>query len=92
MIAFLILCLPLIAPALRYADNPNRSYWRVHLLVYTLFVWIVDMILAHLFFDTQKGEWTISNTLERTAPHSRQHWFFAIEINKISPGHIKAVV
>jgi hypothetical protein len=88
---FLIACLPLIAPALRYADNPNRSYWRIDLLVFALLVWVIDMILAHLFFAPKKNEWTISHTLERTALYSHKHWLLALAINKISPRHIKAV-
>lgn len=92
MIDFLIRCLPLVAPALRYADNPNRPLWRLDLLTYTLFIWLVDMVLAHLFFSPQKGEFTISHTLERTAPHSMRHWIFAEAINQISPKHIKAVI
>ena len=38
MNTLLIKLLPLVAPALRYADNPNRNPWRVDLLVYTLLV------------------------------------------------------
>ena len=91
MIDFLTRCLPLVAPALRYADNPNRSLWRIDLLAYTIFVWLVDMALAHLFFSPQKNEWTISHTLERTALLSQKHRDFAEAINKISPGHIKVV-
>ena len=92
MIDILTRCLPLVAPALRYADNPVRPLWRVDLLAYTIFVWLVDMVLAHIYFSPQKNEWTISHTLERTAPKSIKHWQFAEAINAISPGHIKAVV
>jgi len=91
MIDLLIKCLWLVAPALRYADNPNRSYWQVHLLVYAILVWIVDMVLAHLFFSPKKHEWTVSHTLERTAPHSLKHWQLGEAINRISPNHIKSV-
>jgi hypothetical protein len=89
--SLLIKLLPLVAPALRYADNPNRSYWRVHLLVFTLVVWVLDVLLAHLFFSPQKGEWTISHTLERTAKSSLKHLALALEINRISPNHIKSI-
>ena len=92
MTYFLIACLPAIAPALLWADNPNRPYWRLDLLVFAVLVWLLDILLAHMFFDPQKGEWTISHTLERTAPHSRKHWLLAMAINNISPNHIKAVV
>ena len=93
MIDLLIKLLPYIAPALRYADNPNRSYWRLDLLVFTLVVWIADMTIAHLFFSPQRNEWTISHTLERTVSY---HWpqdkALARAINAISPRHIKAVI
>lgn len=88
---FLMRCLPMVAPALIYADNPNRSLWRLDLLVYTIVVWLLDMALAHLFFSPQKNEWTISHTLERTALLLPEHREFAEAINRISPGHIKAV-
>jgi hypothetical protein len=92
VIGFLLKCLPLVAPAIRYSDNPNRSYWHVHLLVYAIIIWLLDMVLAHLFFSPKKGEWTISHTLERTAPHSLKHWQLGEAINKISSGHIKALI
>ena len=88
----LIKLLPYIAPALRYADNPARNYWRVDLLAYTVFVWVVDMVLAALFFSPQRGEWTISHTLERTTLVSTPHKLLALEINRISPNHIKSVL
>jgi hypothetical protein len=83
--------LPYIAPAIRYADNPNRQLWRLDLLVFALFVWIVDMIVAALFFSPKRGEWTVSHTLERTAITSEKHRALALAINQISPNHIKAV-
>ena len=92
MIALLIKLLPLAAPALRYADNPNRPLWRLDLLLYTLLVWVIDMVLAHLFFSPQRNEWTISHTLERTALISLKHRTLALAINRISAGHIKSVV
>ena len=88
---FLFTILPYIAPAIRYADNPNRPLWRLDLLVFALFVWVVDMLLAHLFFSPQRGEWTVSHTLERTAITSEKHRALALAINLISPNHIKAV-
>ena len=91
MIGFLLKCLPLVAPTIRYADNPNRSYWQVHLLVYAIIIWLLDMVIAHLFFSPQKGEWTISHTLERTSSASLAHLTLALEINRISPNHIKSV-
>lgn len=91
MIDFLIKLLPYVAPALRYADDPNRSYWRVHLLVFTLVVYGLDIVAAHLFFAPQKGEWTISHTLERTAKSSLKHLALALEIKRISPNHFKSI-
>jgi hypothetical protein len=92
--------LRLAAPALRFADNPNRNYRRVHLVLYTLIVALLDVLLAHtvwawFFGFPQKGEWTISHTLERlikTDAVDRLWLFgFAFRINEISPGHIKAI-
>lgn len=60
MIDTLTRCLPFAAPALRYSDNPNRPMWRLDLLAYTIVVWVLDMVLAHLFFSPQRGEWTFS--------------------------------
>ena len=92
MIGFLLKCLPLVAPAIRYADNPNRSLWRLDLLLFALLVFVLDVAIAHLFFAPRKGEWTISHTLERTAPSgSRKHWLLAMAINNISPNHIKSI-
>ena len=91
MIDFLIKLLPYVAPALRYADDPNRSYLRVHLLVFTLVVYGLDIVVAHLFFAPKRGEWTISHVLERTAKDSLKHLTLALEINRISPNHIKSI-
>lgn len=92
----------LATPALLYADNPNRSYWRVDLIVYTLLVWLLDMLVAHtawaMFFGMPKhNEMTISHTLERLLTdknHPRVYWLLklAYAINSISPKHIKAVL
>ena len=92
MIDFLIRILPYIAPALRYADNPNRNYWRLDLLIFTVIVYVLDMIVAHLFFAPRQGERTVSHTLERTAYHSQKSFTLARKINDISPRHIKAVI
>lgn len=96
MIDFLIKLLPLAAPAIRYADNPNRNHWRVDLLAYTLLVWLADMALAHTAWAyyygfPQRGEWTISHTLERLYPaHDPKITWLVLSINFVSPGHIKA--
>lgn len=85
----LIKLLPYAAPALRYVDNPNRNDWRVDLLIFTLVVYSLDVVIAHLFFAPQKGEWTISDTLERTISTSPESLRLARAIDVISPGHIK---
>lgn len=87
----LIKLMPFVAPALRYVDNPNRSYWRVDLLIFTLVVYLLDVVIAHLCFAPKRGEWTISHVLERTAKSSLKHLALALEINRISPNHIKSV-
>jgi hypothetical protein len=91
MTALLIKLLPYVAPALRYADDPKRSYWRVHLLVFTLVVYALDIVVAHLFFAPREGEWTISHVLERTAHTSPKHKALALEIKRISPNHFKSI-
>jgi hypothetical protein len=91
MVDLLIKSLWLVAPALRYADDPNRLLWRLDLLAYTLLVFVLDVILAHLFFSPRKNEWTISHTLERTSFYSVRHYTLARKINEISPNHIKAI-
>jgi hypothetical protein len=92
MTELLIKLLPLVAPAIRYADDPRRSYWRIDLLIYSIFVWLADMALAALFFHPQKNELTISHTLERTALTNANSRQLALAINRISPNHIKAVL
>jgi hypothetical protein len=91
MISLLIRLLPLIGPALRYADNPQRSYWRLDLIVFTVFVWLCDMAIAHLYFNPLKTEWTVSQTLERTAPIFDNCKRLALAINAQSAGHIKSI-
>ena len=91
MIDFLIRLLPLVAPALRYADDKHRNLWNLPLLAYTLFVFALDVIIAHLYFYPAKNEWTISHVLERVAPHDPQMWRLAYWINIFSPNHIKAI-
>tara|TARA_R110000868_G_scaffold99334_1_gene273438 strand:- start:5062 stop:5361 length:300 start_codon:yes stop_codon:yes gene_type:complete len=96
MIDLLIKILPLVAPAIRYADNPNRNPWRVDLLAYTLFVWLADMVLAHTAWAyhmgfPKRGEVTISHTLERLYPKGDTDAVrLAKAINFVSPNHIKA--
>lgn len=92
MIDLLIKLLPLIAPAIRYADNPGRPLWRLDLIIFTLVILVLDVLIAHLYFGTGRTEWTVSHVLERTVSYDWQHWKLAKAINKISPGHIKGVI
>jgi hypothetical protein len=92
MIDLLIRLLPYIAPAIRYADDLNRSYWNVPLIIYTAIVYVADMIVAHLYFAPAKYEWTVSHVLERTHTESLDALRLALAINAISPGHIKSLL
>ena len=98
MIDFLIRLLPYIAPAIRYADDQNRDWWRFDLLVFTLTIWFIDIVLAHTTmvpaFGWPKGkELTISDTLERLIFSKSIEQVGALKlaraIDVISPGHIK---
>jgi hypothetical protein len=100
MITLLIKLLPYIAPALRFADNQNRNYYKVHLLLYAVLVWVVDIVLAHsimvfVFGFPQGKELTISDTLERlsvtTSQKQQKALLLGRAINQVSPGHIKAL-
>jgi hypothetical protein len=107
MIDFLIKLLPYVAPAIVFADNfywPwQAKNWKAlvawpFLVAYTLFVWIADMVMAHTlmvhkFGFPQRGEWTISHTLERLYPTGHPDAVRLAEaINFVSPGHIKAAI
>ena len=98
MIDLLIL---LLRPAVACADNPKR-YW--YLIPVAVIAWFVDTIIAHTTWALvtgwpKRGEWTISDTLERLcAPANRLHedYFLmrtvALKINRVTDSHhIKAV-
>ena len=99
MIDLLIL---LLKPALLCVDGGSR---RPHHIVAVLIAWPLDMLIAHTAWALiagwpQRGEWTISQTLERlcspiNAGHPRWRLFFEIarEINRASPNgnHIKII-
>jgi hypothetical protein len=101
MIEFITKLLPYIAPAIYFADNPKRNYWRIDLIIYSLIVYALDILFAHTvwayyFGWPKRGEWTISHTLERlcrTGSHPKISLFIALArgINRISYGHIKAI-
>lgn len=95
MIDLLILFL---RPALLCVEAKQYRY-ALHALV----AWLVDLVIAHTTWAAmngwpERGEWTVSHTLERlcATPGVRQQLFVEIakEINRNSPTgrHIKAVV
>lgn len=98
MIDFIIRLLPYVAPAIRYADDKNRSYWKLHLVVYTGIVLAVDIALAHtlmvkVFGKPQGKERTISDTLERLYPIGHPDAVrLTLAIKAVAPGHIKAAM
>ena len=97
MIDLLIL---LLRPALLWESDPRR-YW--YLTPVALIATVVDILGAHSAWAAiagfpQRGEWTISHTLERLCVTSGDDQMFYIslarKINRMAPGHrhIKAVV
>lgn len=107
MIDYLIKLLPYVAPAIVFADNFYLPWqaknWKAivawpFLVVYTTLVWVGDLILAHTFMVRtfgwpKRGEWTISDTLERLYPTKQPDAVrLAKAINFVSPGHIKAAI
>ncbi len=92
------LFLLLLKPALRVVEGGEwRYFWAV------LPAWLLDVLIAHstwalVFGWPHRGEWTISDTLERLVrdtQHLRHALAVAIarEINAVSPTgkHIKAM-
>lgn len=91
----------LLKPALRYTDDKSTPWWRLDLFLCALVAWLLDMLIAHttwagMYGFPQKGEWTISHTLERLChPDNSVHDDFNLlveigrKINRIAPGHIK---
>ena len=93
------LLLLLLKPALKAVEGGSRN--PLHIIA-ALIAWPLDILIAHTTWALiagwpQKGEWTISDTLERlcTQAHTKQKLFITIsqEINRNSPtgNHIKAV-
>jgi hypothetical protein len=92
----------LLKPALRAADGGSRNPLDI---LAALTAWPLDMLIAHttwaaMYGWPQKGEWTISHTLERLcAPENAAHedyWWLvqtAKKINRASPTgrHIKII-
>ncbi len=92
----------LLKPALRAADGGSRNPLDI---LAVLVAWPLDMLIAHttwalMFGWPQKGEWTISHTLERLCAADNDahddYWLLvqiAKKINRASTHglHIKAV-
>lgn len=95
------LLLLLLKPALAYVDGGSR---RPHHIAAALVAWPLDILIAHTTWAgfagaPRKGEWTISHTLERLCHpsnkgHPRYRLFVEIglDINRLSPGHIKSIL
>lgn len=88
----------LLKPALDCVEGGEwRYFWAV------LPAWLLDVLIAHttwalVFGWPHRGEWTISDTLERiVSEHKHPRWLLAAaiaqEINSVSPTgkHIKAM-
>ena len=98
MIDLVLLLLP---KALLCVEGKQYRY-----VVHALVAWAVDIVVAHTTWRAlggapQKGEWTISDTLERlchpsnsASPRYRLYVEIALEINRHSPtgDHIKIVL
>lgn len=88
-----LLCL-LLWPALQY--ERNKLY-----LPITFVAFVIDVLLAHTTFALlagfpKKGEWTVSQCLERLCnevgnPDRELFVQIALKINRISPNHIKSI-
>ena len=97
------LLLLLLKPALRYVDDKSTPWWRLDLAFVAVIAAVLDVLIAHTTWAgfagaPRKGEWTISHTLERLCgpinkSHPRYRLFVEIglDINRISPGHIKVL-
>lgn len=86
----LLLCL-LLGPALKGYEQP-RKYW--YFVPVTLLAWFIDVWVRYTTWRViggplRKGEWTISQNLERLVrePGPRQQLFIEIarEINRHAP-------
>jgi hypothetical protein len=92
----------LVWPALKLFDL--RGWWRLLWLLFwwvMLLAWLADVIVARtwwvlLFGWPRDNEITVSHTLERLlGEHLHPRWLLAgciaSELDRISPGHIKAL-
>lgn len=93
------LLLKLLPGALRYTDGGERQF-----ILHAAIALVLDVIVAHTTFAAiagwpRKGEWTVSQMLERLCvqwSHPDRMLFVSLarHINRISPtrDHIKAVL
>ena len=93
------LLLKLLPGALRYTDGGERQF-----ILHAAIALVLDVIVAHTTFAViagwpRKGEWTVSQMLERLCvqwSHPDRMLFVGLarHINRISPtrDHIKAVL
>ena len=92
----------LVRPALKLFDLKGR--WRLLWLAFwplMLAAWLADVIVARTWWPVLFGwprgnEITVSHTLERLiGEHNHRRWLLATciatELDRISPGHIKAL-
>jgi len=90
----------LLVPALKAVEGGSKN--PLHWLA-AIVAWVVDIIIAHTTWAfitgwPQKGEWTVSHTLERlcTTPSKDLPLYYALDrkINRVSPTgrHIKSVI
>lgn len=92
----------LVWPVLKLLDL--RGLWRLLWLAFwpvMLAAWLADVIVARtwwpvLFGWPRSNEITVSHTLERLiGEHNHRRWLLATciaaELDRISPGHIKAL-
>lgn len=95
------LLLLLLRPALWCADGGVWHRW-VYMWPIVVVAWLVDIWIAHTTWrliagKPHKGEWTISDTLERLVLEEGDNQVFyiwlALHINRVSPHgrHIKNV-
>ena len=94
----IFLFLILLKPALQCVDGGKWWHFWAVLPAYLLDVFIAHTTWALVFGRPERGEWTISHTLERLVrdtQHPRHALAVALarEINAVSPSgkHIKAV-
>ena len=90
------LFLLLLRPALKAAEGSRNA---LHLMAIVI-AYPLDVLIAHTAWALiagwpKKGEWTVSDTLNRLCHQDdeRQHFYIAVakEVNKLSKGHIKGV-